>query len=66
MKKKIMREVTITVCDYCGEEITDYMWAGGESTDFHDMKSGGSKGILDKTCYEKHNEKDKDALKRGS
>ena len=60
MKKTVMKEVVIRICDYCGEEITDYSWTGGDDTDFHNMYAGGSKVEVKKTCYDKHCE-EKDA-----
>jgi len=52
--KTVMREVVIKICDYCGKEIGDNSWTGGNGTDFHDMKVGGELGEIKETCYEKH------------
>jgi hypothetical protein len=57
MKKQVVRKVWKTFCDECGEEITDHSWSGSSDKDFHDMKCGGSKGKVGKTCYELYHEK---------
>lgn len=60
-KRTEMREVTITVCDYCGKDITDYSHTGTEDTktgkkrDFHSMYTGR------KTCLEKVKEEERKA-----
>ncbi len=55
--KKVMREVSIKICDYCGKEITDYNWSGANDMDFHSMKAGGEFGLVKETCWEKHYKK---------
>lgn len=56
MTKKIMREVIVTYCDYCGKEITppysSILHKDGTRVDLcNDYKEG------EKTCYEKYQNK---------
>ena len=45
------------VCDYCGEEITDYSHTSfGDKIHLHSMYAGGSKGRVKKTCLELYEE----------
>ena len=39
-KKKVMRETTITICDYCGKEIIDSSYIGTKDKDYHSMNVG--------------------------
>ncbi len=65
MRKKVMREVVIKICDYCGEEIKDYSWSGGDTTDFHSMYSGGHLGNVKETCLDKYNKEQLEKAEKG-
>jgi len=56
MKKKEMREVTITYCDYCGKELrgnhSSIEYTDGRKLDF--CSTYTSK--ITKTCLDKHRE----------
>ena len=48
------------VCDYCGEEITDYSSTSFSpgNKHFHSMYAGGHKGTVKKTCLDLYQEQE--------
>jgi len=58
-KKRIVpeHEETFIVCDYCGEEITDYSYTSSGDEHYHSMYAGGVFGTVEKTCLDFRNER---------
>ncbi len=67
IKKRIIpeHEETYIVCNYCGEEIIDYSFTRAGDKHFHNMKAGGVKGTINKTCRDSHlEEENKKAIEK--